>query len=80
MRKEERCWGFSLISLLWGGAFRTTKKERLSTQRNMLDDLCVLHGASHGKGVISPNTKADLLIWLGFLLDIDIWLPIPSEP
>ena len=49
-------------------------------KRNMLDDLCVLHGASYGKGVISPNTKADLLIWLGFLLDKDIWLPIPSEP
>ena len=49
-------------------------------KRNMLDDLCMLHGALHGKGVISPKTKDDLLIWLGFLLDKDVWLPIPLEP
>lgn len=49
-------------------------------KRNMLDDLCMLHGTSNGRGVIGQNTKADLLIWLGFLLDKDVWLPIPSEP
>ena len=49
-------------------------------KRNMLDDLCMLHGALHGKGVISPKTKDDLLIWLGFLLDKDVWLPILLEP
>ena len=49
-------------------------------KRNMLDDLCMLFGALHGKGVISPKTKDDLLIWLGFLLDKDVWLPILLEP
>ena len=46
----------------------------------MLDDLRMLHSSASGKGVISANTKADLYVWLGTLLDSDVWLPIPNEP
>ena len=49
-------------------------------KRNMLDDLRMLHSSASGKGVISANTKADLYVWLGTLLESDVWLPIPTEP
>jgi len=47
-------------------------------KRPLLDDLCCLTAGK--KCGLSPQSKKDLLVWVGLLAKENYWLPIPPEP
>jgi len=49
-------------------------------KRPLLDDLCKVQDGSVKNIILSSQSRKDLMIWAGMLLDVNSWLPIPSEP
>ena len=49
-------------------------------KRNILDDLSILHENGGNPIHLSTDSANDLMIWLGFLMDPNVWHTISPEP